>query len=94
MIAEKTYRPISGWGPLLITLALFVAAPWLFVGAVLGLERYGAGPYGYQLAAAILVLLLAVLSLAGFMAIAPTRRGCCCCSGSTRARRSPPASSG
>ncbi len=73
MIAEKTYRPISGWGPLLITLALFVAAPWLFVGAVLGLERYGAGPYGYQLAAAILVLLLAVLSLFGYMAIAPNQ---------------------
>jgi len=52
---------------------LFVAAPWLFVGAVLGLERYGAGPYGYQLAAAILLLLLAVLSLFGYLAVAPNQ---------------------
>ena len=73
MIAEKTYRPISGWGPMLVTLAMFVAAPWLFVGAVLGLDRYGTAQYGFQLAAAILLFLLAVLSLFGFMAIAPNQ---------------------
>lgn len=73
MTAETTYRPISGWGPLLVTLAMFVAAPWLFVGAILGLDRYGTAEYGYQLAAAVLLLLLAVLSLFGYMAIAPNQ---------------------
>jgi regulator of protease activity HflC (stomatin/prohibitin superfamily) len=73
MIAERTYRPISGWWPLPITIALFAAAPWLFIGAIVGLDRYGTAPYGYRLVAAIVVLLLAVLSLFGYMAIAPNQ---------------------
>ena len=73
MTAETTYRPISGWGPLLITLAMFVAGPWIFVGAIIELDRGGGSQFGYLLAAAILLLLLAVLSLFGYMAIAPNQ---------------------
>jgi regulator of protease activity HflC (stomatin/prohibitin superfamily) len=73
MIAEKAYRPISGWVPLLITFAMFAAGPWLVINAALGLDRHGAGAHGYQLAAGIIVLLLAGVSMAGFMAIAPNQ---------------------
>ena len=73
MTAETTYRPISGWGPLLVTLAMFAAGPWLVINAALGLERHGGGAHGYQLAAGVIVLLLAGLSMAGFMAIAPNQ---------------------
>ena len=73
MIAERTYRPISGWLPLLVTLAMFAAGPWLVINAALGLERHGGGAHGYQLAAGVIVLLLAGLSMAGFMAIAPNQ---------------------
>jgi len=73
MIREKTHHPMTGWGPLLVTLVLFVAGPWMFVIGVRGLGRYDTGLHGYILACGIVLFLLGLLFLFGFMAIAPNQ---------------------
>lgn len=73
MVQEKRYHPMIGWGPLFITLVLLVAGPWMFVIGVRGLGRYDAGLSGYVLAGGVLVFLLGILSLIGFIAIAPNQ---------------------
>jgi regulator of protease activity HflC (stomatin/prohibitin superfamily) len=71
MIREKHYRAMTGWGPLVVTLALLVTGPWMFINGVRGLARYDAGLSAYLLAGGIVVFLLGGLFLFGFMAIAP-----------------------
>lgn len=41
MITEKTYRPLSGWLPLPINLAMLVGGPWILISGAIGLGRYG-----------------------------------------------------
>jgi regulator of protease activity HflC (stomatin/prohibitin superfamily) len=65
MVEEREYRPLSGWLPLAVTIALTVAGPWLFIQTV------QAGGSGWLIAAAIGLLTLAFVMGFGFMAIAP-----------------------
>jgi regulator of protease activity HflC (stomatin/prohibitin superfamily) len=65
MVEEREYRPLSGWLPLAVTIALTVAGPWLFIQTV------QAGGSGWLIAAAIGLLTLAFAMGFGFMAIAP-----------------------
>ena len=66
MIAERTIRPMSGWLPLAVILALIIGSPILFIQSViqqdgnflLGLFAIGMGFSG-------------VLGLGGFLAVAP-----------------------
>ena len=58
LIAEKPYRPMSGWGPLLVLLALVACGVFFFT------QR---SPWG------IAWILGAFLMLFGFMAIAPNQ---------------------
>jgi len=71
VLAEKPYRPLSGWFPLFVTLALLVAGPWILIRGLV------AASSGSGLAASIVVgvLLFAAgfIALFGFMAIAPNQ---------------------
>ena len=72
MFKERPYRPLSGWMPLLVTLAMLVAGPWLMVVGIIGLDRRD--PQGGEiLAGSILLVILGFISLFGFMAIAPNQ---------------------
>jgi regulator of protease activity HflC (stomatin/prohibitin superfamily) len=71
MVAERAYRPSSGWIPLVLMVFLFVGGPLLFAYAVNGIGAGGGGPMVALLVISILAFLGAGLSLLGFMAIAP-----------------------
>jgi regulator of protease activity HflC (stomatin/prohibitin superfamily) len=73
MISEKTYRPITGWFPLFVTIAMLVAGPWLFIIGIIGLGRYDAGGALLYLVGGILLFLLGFLAFFGFQAIAPNQ---------------------
>ncbi len=73
MVAEKTYRPITGWIPLAACLGLLVAGPWLFFLGIVGLNRYGGGNSIVFVVGGILLFVLGFLFLFGFMAIAPNQ---------------------
>lgn len=64
MITEKAFRPMSGWFPLTVTIAMLLAGPTCFVvGAI---EESGG-----IVVAGILLLISGVISLFGFLAVAP-----------------------
>lgn len=65
MIQEKTYRPLSGWLPLAVSLSLMAAGPWYLIRVA------QQGLPGWHIFAAVLLLVLGAIMLAGFMAIAP-----------------------
>jgi regulator of protease activity HflC (stomatin/prohibitin superfamily) len=65
MVAEKTLRPSSGWFPLLVCLAMPLAA----VATVVAVAR-GAAPAS-AIAATVLLLVATIITLVGFKAVAP-----------------------
>jgi regulator of protease activity HflC (stomatin/prohibitin superfamily) len=71
MVSEKTYRPLSGWLPLLVTLALLVGGPWQTIVAMHALSM-GEGS-GWSIVVGVLLVLSGIVSLAGYMAIAPNQ---------------------
>jgi regulator of protease activity HflC (stomatin/prohibitin superfamily) len=71
MVSEKTYRPLSGWLPLLVTIALLVGGPWQTIVAMHALSM-GEGS-GWSIVVGVLLVLSGVVSLAGYMAIAPNQ---------------------
>ena len=71
MIAERGYRPIGGWLPLVVILALLVAGPLVFVRAVQGIAAGAGLPAVVLLIVSILDVLAAAAGVFGFMAIAP-----------------------
>jgi regulator of protease activity HflC (stomatin/prohibitin superfamily) len=73
MTAEKTYKPISGWIPLLVTIALLIAGPWLFIVGVIDLGAYDSDGGLLELILGVLLFALGFVSLFGFMAIAPNQ---------------------
>ncbi|MBD3853352.1 MAG: SPFH domain-containing protein [Acidobacteria bacterium] len=73
MISEKTYRPLSGWLPLPIILAMLVGGPWMLISGAIGLGHYGGSRDLIFLVAGIAIFLLGFLCLFGFMAIAPNQ---------------------
>ena len=71
MVAERAFRPLSGWIPLIVVLALFfLAGPALFVQGVQRVKADEAWA-GLFVVAAIATELTAIIGLAGLMAIAP-----------------------
>jgi regulator of protease activity HflC (stomatin/prohibitin superfamily) len=70
---EKPYRPITGWIPLIICIALLVAGPWLIIVGIVGLGQYGEGHPLLQLVGGTVLLVIGVICLFGFMAIAPNQ---------------------
>ena len=73
MTTEKTYRPITGWIPLLVTIALLIAGPWLFIVGVTRLDSYEQGNGLLLLILGIALFALGFIFLFGFMAIAPNQ---------------------
>jgi regulator of protease activity HflC (stomatin/prohibitin superfamily) len=71
MTQEKTYRPLSGWLPLVFSIALLVGGPWYTVLSLHALSM-GTGS-GWSVAAGVLLVLGGIVSLAGYMAIAPNQ---------------------
>jgi regulator of protease activity HflC (stomatin/prohibitin superfamily) len=71
MIAEKTYKPISGWIPLIVTIGFIVAGPWTLITGAVDLSETGSPADLAQLFAGIALFLLGFLSIFGFQAIAP-----------------------
>jgi len=69
MLAEKPYRPLSGWFPLLVTLVLLVAGPWIFIR---GLVAASSG-LAASIVAGVLLFAAGFIALFGFMAIAPNQ---------------------
>ncbi|HSL19235.1 MAG TPA: SPFH domain-containing protein [Methylomirabilota bacterium] len=73
MIAEKTYNPISGWIPLIVTIGLIVAGPWTLIKGAVDLSETGSPADLAQLFAGIALFLLGFLAIFGFQAIAPNQ---------------------
>lgn len=65
MVQEREYRPLSGWLPLVVTIALVIAGPWYFFYAI------NAGASGWHIASAVVILAIGFVMGFGFMAIAP-----------------------
>ncbi len=73
MIAEKTFNPLSGWFPLIVTIALVLAGPFLFITGAIGLGHSGGMEFVLRMVIGVLLFLAAFISLFGFMAIAPNQ---------------------
>jgi regulator of protease activity HflC (stomatin/prohibitin superfamily) len=69
MIKEKPFRPVSGWLPLVFSIALLVGGPW-YTALALHALRMGDGS-GWAVVTGILLILAGIISLAGYMAVAP-----------------------
>ena len=69
MIKEKTFRPLSGWLPLAFSIVLLVGGPWYSVLALHALKM-GDGS-GWAVVTGVLLILAGIISLAGYMAVAP-----------------------
>jgi regulator of protease activity HflC (stomatin/prohibitin superfamily) len=72
MIAETTYRPVSGWPLLAITIVLLIAGPWLLIVGAIGLGVGGTAAL-VKFVGGILAFTIGFIFLFGFMAIAPNQ---------------------
>ena len=73
MVAEKTYKPISGWFPLIVTIALVIAGPFLFITGLIEIDNLGGAGFILRLILGVILFAMAFISIFGFMAIAPNR---------------------
>jgi regulator of protease activity HflC (stomatin/prohibitin superfamily) len=73
MTNEKTYRPPSGWLPLLITLAMIAGGPFMLIKGAVGLGANGGTPDLVLMIVGIATLIFGVISIFGYMAIAPNQ---------------------
>ncbi|HEX2465790.1 MAG TPA: SPFH domain-containing protein [Thermoanaerobaculia bacterium] len=70
MVTERAFRPLRGWIPLVVFVALLLAVPFLFVrGAKLADDSQDGA--AFFLISAVLCFLAALICLFGFRAIAP-----------------------
>ena len=72
MTVEKPYRPLSGWVPLLIAIALLIGGPWILISGAVGLGNRVPGA-GLMLASGIVAFVIGFVMLFGFIAIAPNQ---------------------
>jgi regulator of protease activity HflC (stomatin/prohibitin superfamily) len=73
MVAEKTYNPLSGWFPLIITVLFTVAGPYLFIRGIMGINYPGGAEFVIRAVIGVVLFALAFLFCFGFMAIAPNQ---------------------
>jgi regulator of protease activity HflC (stomatin/prohibitin superfamily) len=70
MVTERAFRPLSGWIPLFVWLALLIAVPFLFAyGASLADDNDPRA--GFYIVPAVLAIPTLVICLFGFLAISP-----------------------
>lgn len=72
MTAEKPYRPLSGWIPLLIAIGLLIGGPWILISGAVGLGTRTPGA-GLMLAGGIVAFVIGFVMIFGFIAIAPNQ---------------------
>jgi regulator of protease activity HflC (stomatin/prohibitin superfamily) len=75
MSQEQLVRPRSGWFFLVVNILMFVAAPGLFIRAVVFLNHHQAGPGAFLLVLSILVLISAIIVAKGFLVLQPNESG-------------------
>jgi regulator of protease activity HflC (stomatin/prohibitin superfamily) len=75
MSQEQLVRPQSGWFFLVVNILMFVAAPGLFIRAVVFLNNRQAGPGAFLLVLAILVFISAIIVAKGFLVLQPNESG-------------------
>ncbi len=73
MTQEKTYTPMTGWFPLILCLGLIAGGPYLIIRGGIALEHSHGELGGFLLIAGIASLLLGLLAIFGFQAIAPNQ---------------------
>jgi regulator of protease activity HflC (stomatin/prohibitin superfamily) len=73
MVAEKTFHPLNGWFPLLVTIAMLIAGPWLLIAGAVKLGATGALTALVQLIVGGLIFVLGFVAIFGFQAIAPNQ---------------------
>jgi len=73
MVAEKTYHPLSGWFPLIVTIALVIAGPFFFITGLIGINYPGGIGFILRVVLGVVLFVMAFISLFGYMAIAPNR---------------------
>ena len=73
MVAEKTYRALSGWFPLIVTIALAIAGPFFFITGLIGINYPGGIGFILRVVLGVVLFVMAFISLFGYMAIAPNR---------------------
>ena len=73
MTTEKTYQPMSGWFPLLVTMIFIVAGPWLIISKAIALGTYGGTQNLLMMLGGIVIFALGFISIFGFMAIQPNQ---------------------
>jgi regulator of protease activity HflC (stomatin/prohibitin superfamily) len=73
MVAEKIYKPISGWFPLIITIALAISGPLLFIRGAIGIGYPGGAEFALRMIVGVILFIMAFILLFGFMAIAPNQ---------------------
>jgi len=73
MISEKPYKPVTGWLPLIVTIALAIAGPYLFITGVIGINFPGGAGFVLRVILGVFLFALAFVSMFGYMAIAPNQ---------------------
>jgi regulator of protease activity HflC (stomatin/prohibitin superfamily) len=73
MVAEKTFNPLAGWFPLMVTIVLFLAGPFLFITGAIGLGYPGGIAFVLRMVIGVILFVMAFISLFGYMAIAPNQ---------------------
>jgi len=73
MVAEKTYSPVSGWIPLIVTLGMLVGGPWLIISKAVALGSYGGSQHLLLMIGGIMITVFGVISIFGFMAVPPNQ---------------------
>ena len=71
MVAERSYRPLSGWFPLLVTLVLLAAGPWVFIRGLMHAAL--GGNIVMSMVGGLVLFTAGFIALFGFMAIAPNQ---------------------
>jgi regulator of protease activity HflC (stomatin/prohibitin superfamily) len=68
MVQERAFRPVAGWGPLVLALGLFFGGPLLVIYSV---AASASDPPIWPFPLAVVMMLSAVVMACGFQAVAP-----------------------
>jgi regulator of protease activity HflC (stomatin/prohibitin superfamily) len=71
MVEERSFKPQSGWFPLLLAIALILGGPALIVYTATHADDLPPWQFGLQITAAVVMDLVGLLMFFGFLAIAP-----------------------
>ena len=61
MVAERTYNPLSGWFPLIITVLFTVSGPYLFIRGMMGINYPGGAEFVIRAVIGVVLFALAFL---------------------------------